>query len=153
MTITPPFFIAPRFQQITMANLESIAHEVKKLYSAAKVARTVYDFAYKAKADKETQDFLWEKYHALVTKKEALNTILEQLGTATIELQKAIEWSSTGVYASYILDTIKRTHPNSSDTTRMAYHQLLIDKAIEQQLIASAEVTRLSDKAKPYLSI
>ena len=136
-----------------MATIDTIALELKDITTATKLARSVYSLAYKAKADNETQQFLWNKYYSLLSKKGMLEIILQQLGVATIDLQKAAEWSSIGVYAPHILDILKLTYPSCSDAILKLHHQALIDKAAHQHTLAMEEVAWLVEKAKPYLSI
>jgi len=135
-----------------MASLETISQELKKRKAAVKLARSVSDFANKASADKDTQDFLWDRYQCTVKACGTLECILEQIGSAIIELQKAAEWRTRGVYAPSILETQKLSHPGWSEQALAALHQELIDKASEQQNVAMAELTRLLEKAEPYLS-
>ena len=135
-----------------MATMETIAQELKKRKVAVKLARSISDFANKASADKETQDFLWDRYQCAVKAYGTLEWILEQIGSATIDLQRAAEWRSQGVYAPSILETQKLSRPGWSERALAALHQELIDKATEQQNAAMAELTRLLEKAEPYLS-
>ena len=136
----------------TMATLQTIAHELKKRNAAVKLARSVSDFACRIGADKETQDFLWERYQSLQKTKAELEFILEQVGSITIDLERATEWRSTGVYAPRVLELLRRSYPASSDRVFQLRHQEMIDKASEQQNLAMAELTRLLKKASPYLS-
>lgn len=135
-----------------MASLETIGNQLKKVRLAVKLARSVSDFACKAGADAETQEFLWEKYQSYVRISNALEDILEQVGTATIALQKAAEWRSVGLYNPQVLDTLRRSYPPSSDRVFALRHQELIDKASHEQELATEELTRLLTKAEPYLS-
>ena len=135
-----------------MATFERITHEVKERKAAVKLARSVSDFANKAGADKETQDFLWDRYQSTVKACGTLEFILEQIGSAIIDLQRAAEWRSDGVYAPSILETQKLSHPGWSERALAALHQGMIDKATEQQNLAMAELSRLFTKAEPYLS-
>lgn len=135
-----------------MASMETIAQELKKRKSAVKLARSVSDFACKAGADKETQDFLWDRYQSLMQAYGALEFILEQVGATTIDLQRTAEWRSVGLYAPHILQTLKLSRPGWSERALAMLHQEMIDKATEQQNAAMAELTRLLKKAEPYLS-
>ena len=135
-----------------MATIESIGHELKKRKETVKLARSISDFANTAGADKETQDFLWNKYQSLLQAYGALELILEQLGSSAIELQRAAEWRSIGLYHTHVIEAMKLSHPDWSERALALLHQELIDKATKQQDIAMAEMTRLLTKAEPYLS-
>jgi hypothetical protein len=135
-----------------MASLETISQELKKRKVAVNLARSVSDFACKSKADKETLDFLWNKYNSLQQSYGVLALILEQVGSATIELQKAAEWRSQGIYHAHVLEAMKLSRPDWSQRALAALHQEMIDKATEQQNAAMAELTRLLEKAEAHLS-
>jgi hypothetical protein len=134
-----------------MASLETIAKQLKKVNIAVKLARSISDFACKAGADTETQNFLWEKYQSYLLISHQLQEILEQVGSTTIDIQRTAEWRSTGVYSPHVLDTLRKAHPGCSDKVLALYHQAIIDKASEQQTLATAELTRLLTRAQPYL--
>ena len=135
-----------------MASIETIAKELKKRVAAVKLSRSVSDFACRSGADMETQDFLWEKYQIQVKAKGALEHILEQVGLTTIELERAAEWRSVGLYRPHILQNLKLSHPGCSEKVLALYHQELIDQATKEQNLCMAQLTKLLTKAEPYLS-
>ena len=135
-----------------MASMENIAKELKKRVQAVKLARSVFEFACKAAADIETQDFLWEKYQIQLKAKGALEHILEQVGLTTIELQRSSEWRSVGLYKPHILQNLRLSHPGCSEKVLALYHQELIDQATKEQDLCMAQLTKLLTKAEPYLS-
>lgn len=132
--------------------METIAKELKKRNAAVKLARSVSDFACKAGADKETQDFLWNRYQYKLQEYGDLEFILAQVGAATLVLQRAAEWRSVGVYTAEVLDTLRQSYPPSSERVFALRHQELIDKASQEQELATEELTILLTKAEPYLS-
>jgi hypothetical protein len=135
-----------------MASIEAIAKELKKRNAAVKLARSVSDFACKAGADKETQDFLWNRYQSQMRIFHDLQDILEQVGAATLVLQRAAEWRSVGVYTAEVLETLKGSYLPSSERVFQLRHQELIDKASQEQEFATAELTRLLARGETYLS-
>jgi hypothetical protein len=135
-----------------MASIENIAKELKKRVQAVKLARSVSDFACRSAADMETQDFLWEKYQSQLKAKGELEHILEQVGLTTIELERAAEWRSVGLYRPHILQNLRLSHPGCSEKVLALYHQELIDRASKEQNLCMAQLTKLLTKAEPYLS-
>jgi hypothetical protein len=135
-----------------MVSLETIAKELKKRVQAVKLARSVSDFACRSAADMETQDFLWNKYQIQLKAKGELEHILEQVGLTAIELERAAEWRSVGLYKPHILQNLRLSHPGCSEKVLALYHQELIDQATKEQNLCAAQLTKLLTKAEPYLS-
>jgi hypothetical protein len=135
-----------------MASMETIRQELKKRKESVDLARSVFNFACKAGAEKETQDFLWNKYQFNLQQYGALEFILAQVGGATLVLQRAAEWRSVGVYTAEAIDTLRLSYPPSSDQVFQLRHQELIDKASKEQDLAMVKLTRVLKKAEPYLS-
>ena len=135
-----------------MASMETIAKELKKRSQAVNLARSVSDFACRSAADMETQDFLWNKYQVQLKAKGELEHILEQVGLTTIELERAAEWRSVGLYKSQIFQNLRLSHPGCSEKVLALYHQELIDQATKEQNLCTAQLTKLLTKAEPYLS-
>ena len=151
MTIALTFFIAPPLHS-TMASMETIRQELKQRKVAVNLARSISDFACKAAAELDTQDFLWNRYQFHLQQYGALESILAEAGAATLVLQRAAEWRSVGVYTAEVIDTLRLSYPPSSERVFKMRHQELIDKASKEQELAMAELTRLLEKAQPYLS-
>jgi predicted PolB exonuclease-like 3'-5' exonuclease len=135
-----------------MATMETIRQQLKKRKAAVNLARSISDFACKAAAELDTQDFLWNRYQFHLQQYGDLQSILAQVGTATLVLQRAAEWRSVGVYTAEVLDTLRDSYLPSSERVFKLRHQELIDKASQEQELAMAELARLFKKAEPYLS-
>jgi hypothetical protein len=135
-----------------MASLETVSQKLKEVKGAVKLARSVSDFACKANADKETQDFLWNKYQAILKIQGELEYILEEICSATIDIERVAEWRSVGLYKPHIFQTLKISRPGWSQRALTLLYQEFIDKASEDCYAAEKKLAGILTRAQTYLS-
>jgi hypothetical protein len=135
-----------------MSGLAIISQKLVEKKKAMKLARSFYDFASRAGADEDTKSFLWNKYICLNNAVIQIERIVKEIGFATIELQKAVEWCTVSVYKPQFLDTLRLIYPDCSDPVFTLFHQEEIDKAIKDKNLAIDNLTNIFLKAESYFS-
>jgi hypothetical protein len=135
-----------------MSGLTIISQKLVEKKNAMKLARSFYDFASRSGADQETKEFLWNKYLTLSNMVIQIERIVKEIGFATIELQKAVEWCTVSVYKPQFLDTLRLIYPDCSDPVFTLFHQEEIDKAVKHKDLAIDNLTNIFLKAESYFS-
>jgi hypothetical protein len=134
-----------------MATLQSISNRVIEIDSAMKAARTAWDTSCRSKASQETQDNLWNHYTALQRILSYLDGLLKKAGAATIELEKASNWRSHGIYSSEFIRVFKLTYPTYTDSQIKIMYGDTITKANEAVWAAQDKLRSVLKLADPYL--
>jgi hypothetical protein len=136
-----------------MASLTTICQKFLEKKRAMNLARSIYDLASRTRADEDTKSFLWNKYIGIQNIVNQIEKILKEVGFATIELQRAVEWSSVGVYKAQFLETLGLIYPDCSEEVFTLFHQEAVDKATNDRDIIVERLTKLLARAEPYLAI
>lgn len=134
-----------------MSTLESISKMVMEKTAAMKVARKTWEAACKSRASAETQDILWNHYVSLQRIVHHMDNILKKASAATLELQRAAEWRSTGIYSEEFTRTFKLTHPCSTNPQLKIWYDDVLDKANNAYWAAQDKLAAALAQADPYL--
>jgi len=136
----------------TMSGLTIISQKLVEKKKAMKLVRSLYDSASRAGADEDTKTFLWNKYIGLNNAVIQIERIVKEIGFATIELQKAVDWCMVGVYKTQFLDTLRLIYPDCSDPVFTLFHQEEIDKALKHKDASMEKLTNIFLRAESYFS-